>query len=271
MQCGFRLFGNILEIADENMDSEDDDDNDDIDLPDNVSDNNDNDQVPDRNSELHVLQYDENNENIDDFIDELDVDLMFVTGEELLGSNTIFMAGDIIKYPSELSQSTLNGRNGSSACTTIALFTGKFITPLISRTINSSIINTFIGCMEYGNMFYNGETDGFHVFECLKSLPFMLNVIEDHGGLLNELNERLLSVSDEYFVVVTVNGKSYCCIPYEDCLFFFDSHFHVTYGASITKINKVHTAINSYFQDMNDMKDKNVLSEQFDFYILSIS
>lgn len=75
------------------------------------------------------------NNKDDEYYDEIDPDLIYETGYEIVSSNLgpLFWQNsndNIVQLvlPSCFSQSTINGRNGSNACAVISLLTGNLNT-----------------------------------------------------------------------------------------------------------------------------------------------
>ena len=92
----------------------------------------------------------------------MDFDLILSTGCDLMGQLDLTdFLDDVVEclfLPSEFSQGSISGRNGSNDCSLIALLLGFSITHLSMQGVREiclrQIMPIFIGCMEIGNLLY---------------------------------------------------------------------------------------------------------------------
>ncbi|XP_066935431.1 uncharacterized protein [Clytia hemisphaerica] len=244
----FQPFVPVISSLEQSNNSPSDDDDDDDDYDDDEGDvNNDNDIDAD------------NEENEDVF---LDLELILFTGNELLEGKSFSHTENTIQFPRDVCQSHLNGRNGSNACTTIALLVGHFLYDLVcgNSLQKIDVLKAFVGCIDFGN-FYHGEQYGTTVVESMDLLPISFYIEKELNCTATELFMVLNRIDTQSFVVITDNNeKSFCCIPFDDFFYFFDSHVHGDYGALVVQHSK-----NKNFQNFNFFSDSN------EFYVCIIS
>ena len=168
-------------------------------------------------------------------------------------------------FPYQFSQSTLYRRNGSNACTFIALLLAKFyflhksalsLSQYMSLPLNW--INLFINCISLGNSIYDSVTMGIgRYFSVQEATPFLTpitgNVQLEDSFDLSILNENpavpqsslafyleRLTKEDNLAAVVILNGMTISLIG-QNNIIVMDSHLHGQLGAmvGITSVDKV--------------------------------
>jgi len=189
-----------------------------------------------------------------DDTDEIGLELVLSTGNDLMNGCTVSMVENVVKFPSELSQARMSGRNGSSACTTIALLVGHFMPPLFLDWSSLDVSACFVGCIEIGNSLHNNRAST-NVDESLSILSGLNVVITSYS---NTLFGNLYDSMENFvgYVVLTGKGQSFCAIPCPDFIVIFDSHLHGEFGATITKIcsqEDLNAMLNFSYDEVVDM------------------
>ena len=195
-------------------------------------------------SEDHVNEEDEN------LAQELDLPLLLSIGAELCPTNVYINDNEVI-LPPQCSQSYINGRNGSNACTTISIIVGGYVlkSEMLEDGLTRELCSLFVGCMEMGNIFHNDN--GF--LACHESLALVpsdeCEMGEEYNCFPNDIAAYLSSLSlINQFVIITGRGETICCLSCSEKLFFFDSHTHGDKGGSISAVNNTDIAgINNKF------------------------
>jgi len=169
-------------------------------------------------------------------------------------------------FPSQFSKSTLYGRNGSNACTFIALLLAKFyflhksafsLSQYMSLPLNWT--NLFINCISLGNHIYDSATTGIgRYFSVQEATPFLTlitgNVQLEDSFDLSILNENpmvpqsslafyleRLTKEDNLAAVVIMNGMTISLVGQSNNIIVIDSHLHGQLGAmvGIISVDKV--------------------------------
>ena len=233
LRLGLIKFEGIL--PDLEVDKDDSDDDDEAGNDDDLVDEAENESDDDPN-ELFETNRQEGGDDDEDEIEEVTLELVLSTGNELADGKSCTADGNNFFFPSDLCQARLNGRNGSSACTTISLLVGYFLPRVLTKG-QTAILECFVGCIEFGNYIHGDQADTT-VEESLKlkNLPEM-SVTNLDNTFFTNLFERLSGFQSR-FIVVTGNGKSMCCVPHDGYFVFFDSHSHGDYGALVSVVTK---------------------------------
>lgn len=184
----------------------------------------------------------EGEENQDD---SFDVQVIKATGTELMGKFNFDLCKDTtcsshrsLILPPLFSQSDINGRNGSNACTVISLVTGYFVLSdkvLEEGFIADKVLSIFIGCMEIGNLLHDGA-ELLTVQDALVLLPHLsMEVYNERNCFRDSLSTTLLESfeTEKQFVVLICADRSISILFYKRIYYIFDSHQHDTMGASI--------------------------------------
>ena len=181
-------------------------------------------------NEEHVNEEDEN------LAQELDLPLLLSIGAELCPTNICITANEVM-LPPRCSQSYINGRNGSNACTTISIIVGSYVlrSEMLKDGLTRELCSLFIGCMEMGNILHNDN--GF--LACHESLALVpsdeCEMGEEHNCFPNDIAAYLSSLGlINQFVIITGRGETICCLSCSEKFFFFDSHTHGDKGGSIS-------------------------------------
>ena len=161
--------------------------------------------------------------------------------------------------PSQMSQATLMGRNGSNACTFIALFmasayirsTNKNILELyVGSPLNSSWITLMLSSIVRGNNAYDRVTLGigspfFSVADAKANLVSVLGnlTLEDTLDLsITTTDPQIPQSSLEFYLqrldrepnlaaLVIANGMTICFVGYNNKIYVLDSHPHNAFGS----------------------------------------
>lgn len=169
-------------------------------------------------------------------------------------------------FPSNFSQSTLFGRNGSTACTFIALLLAKFYflnTTVLQLTQQLSLpltwTNLIINCMSLGNQIYDNITrvpgQYFSVEEAIHFITNITGNVEVEESLdLSTVNENAavpqsslgfylprLTRENNLGSIVIMNGKTISLVGQNNNIILMDSHLHGQMGAmiAITSAEKI--------------------------------
>jgi len=148
--------------------------------------------TPDDNVGLNEISDDEGSESLELF--DINLDLVLSTGSEftLVFGESFYYAcgnGDITEWsmPLMLSQSNINGRNGSTACTVISLLIGyTMLKSAFTGDEMPECLKYFVGCMEIGNLIH-GSGGLLTVPEALLVLPADINL-----SMTNEQNSHII-------------------------------------------------------------------------------
>ena len=159
-------------------------------------------------------------------------------------------------FPKNLSQSTIQGRSGSNACTLIALTIAKlfYTFPLQSvdptLPLNSTLAYLIVSGMLIGNQYYDRVTQGvpqyFSVREGVSNLSFLgsvtigselaISIVDENVSsalLLHHLNLSLNSTSKTAHLFI-LGGNTVAFIPLtNNQLLLVDSHLHGHTGALV--------------------------------------
>ena len=165
--------------------------------------------------------------------------------------------GTVVEYilPRTLSQSTIDGRNGSTACTVISVLTAKAIVTQHmslppSGPPNQEMIDLFIDAMREGNFLYDESRRAklaglLAVYDVLNLWPQMgvkAMTGVDLGLRFDSFQEVMNPCLNQF---LSLHGRSgaaaiYVACPFTICVVFqqdrmavFDSHCHGTRGAMI--------------------------------------
>jgi len=207
----------------------------------------------------------------DEFEKEVDLDLILATGTELMYdsmvSDCLLGCDESSSYaflsPS-YSQSSINGRNGSNACSVITLLVGYIFLKssiLFDCVILENLFPYFIGCMETGNILYNG-VKSLTITEAESFMPDSLEFkIEKERNCfpltLDVLIFDFLADIKKYeFVAIVVCQKTVCLMFTDSHIYLFDSHIHGDYGAVIHCLPKENL---SHIRTKLDCKDENLI------------
>jgi len=187
------------------------------------------------------------------FESELDLDLVLTVGTESMYDAIIddCLVGynencTYVFLPHSHSQSTINKRNGSSACSVISLLVGKFLSLssiLCKGFIFNNIFPVFLGCMEIGNIIYHEE----NLLSVKEAVSFMPDTVDLE--ITNERNcypttldslltEFMIDLSNGEFVVIVACERTVCCVFTDTHVYIFDSHVHEENGAAIHSFTK---------------------------------
>uniref|UniRef100_A0A7M5XLJ4 Uncharacterized protein n=1 Tax=Clytia hemisphaerica TaxID=252671 RepID=A0A7M5XLJ4_9CNID len=221
LRQGLVLFKDF--ISDANVEEDEDDEFDENNVP-----------------EMILNDNEEEDDDVDENFEEMDKEAVEVIGRELINGSPYHLDVNVIKLPYHLSQGSLNGRNGSSACTTISVLVSYFMPTLLSHWCSTEIVECFVGCMEMGNVFHDTRLETA-VDESLALLPAEIKASLSLSELDNtsfcELYNKIKDKSGER-IIITGKGKSFCCIPQPDFIVVFDSHLHGNFGATVARVNQ---------------------------------
>ena len=169
-------------------------------------------------------------------------------------------------FLSQFSQYTLYGRNGSNACTFIALLLAKFYflnkSALLLRKYMSLLlnwINHFINCISLGNHIHDSVTRGIGRYFSVQEATPILGLITGNVQLedsfhLSILNKNLLvpqtslgfyleqfTKEDNLAAVVIMNGMTISLVGQNNNITVMDGHLHGQLGAmvGIISVDKV--------------------------------
>ena len=173
-------------------------------------------------------------------------------------------------FPSNISQSTLFGRNSSTACTFIALLLAKFYFDNnsvleLSQQLSLSLTwtNLMINCITLGNQIYDSITTASghlsgQYFSVEDAIPFLSNItgnVELEESLdLSIVNENpavpqsslafylpRLTHENNLAGIVIMNGMTISLVGRINQIIIMDSHLHYQVGAMIatTTLDKV--------------------------------
>ena len=213
----------------------------------------------DQQEEQHQYDVDcSGEENLVEFPNEgLDSRVMKDVGVELINfvaSDCLLRDGDggysAVILPTEFSQSTLNGRNGSNACSVISVLIGYFSTTArVTSDTNlfNDIIPIFVGCMEIGNTIHDGP-ELLTIQDAMSLLPGLgMEISDERNCFLEQLPQHVkeqLGESDSHFLAIITAGRTVCIAKESNSrLILFDSHQRQDYGALIlrSKLNELDT------------------------------
>eukprot|EP00111_Clytia_hemisphaerica_P010019 TCONS_00029297-protein len=175
-------------------------------------------------------------------IDQIDLELNMETvnslGLDLLGYFELgqcTQGGNFVILPGHLSQGRLNGRNGSNACSVIAVLAGYFFSTFSSKINFHNSAALFVGCIETGNSLYD-ENQNLLVHEAIDLIPISLKIFEERNSFPKDLSNviELLFLKSE-IVIVTCNIQSVCLVrsSIDRKIYLFDSHQHNEMGPLI--------------------------------------
>ena len=195
---------------------------------------------------------------IENFYEEMDFDLILSTGYDLMGQLDLtdchqLCLDDVVEclfLPSEFSQGSISGRNGSNACSLIALLLGFSTTHLPMQGVREiclrQIMPIFIGCMEIGNLLYEVQQNSnlLTIVDAVSLIPdhIKLTISDETNSFLGEesgvcfkdvLTEFKGSVKERQFLTLVSGHETRSLVKIGSDLFVFDSHSHPPYGASI--------------------------------------
>lgn len=177
----------------------------------------------------------------DDSGDGFDYDILRNVGLEIMGTveeEDCQTGENFIILPPHLCQSTLGGRNGSSACTVISLITGCFINQNDRISLKESL-PAFIGCIEAGNSLHEGP-EFLLVDEAIQLLPFSATVNEERDCYKKDLETIVLQLfQNAKAIILNSNNSSVCLVKLSNQkVFLFDSHQHNNMGGLIAWTEK---------------------------------
>lgn len=157
-------------------------------------------------------------------------------------------------FHEELSQSTLNGRNGSNACSMIAISVACFFARRSLRIPDRGIlpndfVTTFCCCMELGNRMYDIRRDSLpnrylSIEEAVTLLPFTdITVTQPYPVRLEDDHEMSticgqlgrLSENKTYFVTIVINEKTSLFMLCPPRVVYLDTHPHGIHGAVVVR------------------------------------
>lgn len=165
-------------------------------------------------------------------------------------------------FPSDISQSALNGNNGSSACTFIALLNSKSFSLYKNQIVESSVsfeltpaVSTgiMVTSILLGNQLHRAATGNnpihFSIEEALPHLqvhigeitveePLDLTLVSENPAVpQSSVGFYLQRLTNEPNVsaILIINGMSISFVAHGDQLVMMDSHGHGNYGALIAQ------------------------------------
>ena len=184
-------------------------------------------------------------------------------------------------FPSQYSQSTLNGRRGSNACTFIALTYSKLYfsspEPLdSSRPLSNTWISRVLDAITLGNQFYDkaaansgklyGVREAATKMEETKDLE---NIDVSEEFTVTIIREQTPSASLPYYFnqaqanntktacIFISNAKTVAFIPTQNGITVFDSHYHGTNGAFVAMApSDAAFELLSWFKKINSIPHK---------------
>jgi len=157
-------------------------------------------------------------------------------------------------FPLAYSQSTINGRTGSNACTFIALVLCKlhFAAPELPRphhSLSSTWVFRMVQGMEIGNKFYDSHSAGnpvmFGVREAVQKVKASLGIASVGSELPADITRQpvvtanlayhiqMASVVNQTTSVFIIDQKTVAFIPMGQHVLLLDSHCHAQSGAYI--------------------------------------
>lgn len=169
-----------------------------------------------------------------------------------------FTSGSVLSwfFPQSISQATLHGRNGSNACTFIALLNARLFhlnANILDLRENFSWISLFLTTITNGNNLHEKVTSGrpidFTVADTFPHLESALGKceIEDSFDLSISCENTQIPQSSLAFylqrlarennlsAIAITNGMSWCFVGKNDYLIALDSHPHNLQGAMVAQ------------------------------------
>ena len=157
-------------------------------------------------------------------------------------------------FPLAYSQSTINGRTGSNACTFIALVLSKlhFAAPELPRPhhpLSLTWVFRKVPGMEIGNKFYDSHSAGdpvmFGVREAVQKVQASLGIASVRSELPADITRQpvatanlphhiqLASLVNQTTSVFIIDQKTVAFIPMGQHVLLLDSHCHAQSGAYV--------------------------------------
>ena len=188
-------------------------------------------------------------------IAELDIDVLNDVGTEMANFDKALCVttDQMVILPPGYSQSDLNGRNGSNACTVIALLVAYFFpfSKLLENPLITNILTLFIGCIEVGNTLHEGAEfltvpEGLTILEHL-----LISLYKERNCFIAGLPETMKELlCDSNVAIVIAEQKTVCVVQTLNGNFFlFDSHQHDLMGASVVWHDNVENIAQSIVLD----------------------
>jgi len=167
------------------------------------------------------------------------------------------LGGQLFCFERNISQSTLNGRNGSNACTFIAIIIAKTVTADPSLQFPNQTLSPvwryfMTSCISKGNAIHHNVTGGqptnFSVTEAAAHLSSLGTITTEESFDIDFTNQnpaipqsslsfylQRLMTEPHSAAIVIINGLSICFVGRGNQLLLLDSHLHAPYGALIGK------------------------------------
>ena len=179
-----------------------------------------------------------------------DFDLSLITelGSELSGTSPISVIRvqnntEVYYLNGELSQGTINGRNGSSACSLISLIAAYSTINQPNVSDINQLVSYYVGSMELGNSLYDELLAGLpnlpELPEAVGAMSHFIDVSlsEEHTIFLprdtNIIVEFFNTMKSNDAMILIFQGKMVHLTKRENKFYFFDSHCHGTFGAIV--------------------------------------
>ena len=163
------------------------------------------------------------------------------------------------KLPFDINQGSVGGRNGSSACSIIALVTGHLVhamnipDPEIGP-LTEDWLSLLVRSMELGNKVYDDFRENLPsrylstaeacdilsgIISLIPDSPLPVRLIDSHRpSTVAAQLQMLLDDEANQFAVLTISDKSSVFILRPSSILFVDSHCHVPNGAVVLKGNR---------------------------------
>ena len=135
--------------------------------------------------------------------------------------------------PHQISQCTLNGRNGSNACTVISLIAGCIVDQNDHISYQESV-PVYVGCIDAGNSFHEGP-ELLLLQEAIDIVQFDVEIAEERDCFMKDLKETItLLFEQSKTIILTCRNLTVCLVQLSSKkVFLFDSHQHDDMGALI--------------------------------------
>lgn len=160
------------------------------------------------------------------------------------------------RFPQEISQGTFNGRNGSNACSLIAilfacLFTRKSMQIPDEGYLPNNVVRILCGCIQLGNQMYDICRDSLpDRYLSVQEAATLLSFSNVHVSVEEPLPVRLedehelsticgqlsrLTQDKTYLLNIVINERTSLFVITPPNIMYADTHLHGTHGAVIVK------------------------------------
>ena len=199
----------------------------------------------------------------DGWSDEIDEDMLLSIGENLFNETvgtfrtlSLLENSVIFDFTESISQNSIGGRNGSTACAVISLLFGSTVCKRENFTY-ADLRKLGIGAMEIGNILLeeNNISGLLDYEEALQLLPenIVLEAISEGNLILDgdenaHLRDFLNSTCLDEFLVIFFNDKAFSIIKKIGQFIAFDSHAFHHDGARLMIVEDADIICQSFFR-----------------------